>query len=211
MIHKKGFSFIETIVTIVVLSTSLLYIYSSYSNIITNEERRLTFDDIAYIYKTDYVKKYLESNVNIERIKTNDLASTNSYVLTIGPNYGNLSTNPNVSTELEAIMNGFHIYRIVIVDAQIFEDCTFSDQDTNKCVVSGDCKCFNSKENITINMQNYLKSLNSSENTYYLAIEYSEKLDDNGKIVNCIPNSEDTRTDKGYRNCNFSYYSSLGI
>ena len=209
MLHKKGFSFIETIVTIVVLSTSLLYLYSSYSNIITNEERRLTYDDVSYIYKTNYVKKYLESYTNIERIKETDFANVNSYVLTIGSNYGNLSTNSNVSTELETIMNGFHIYRIVLVDAHIFLDCTFSDRDTTKCVAEGDCKCFNSKENITSNMQNYLKSLNSTENAYYLAIEYSEKLDNSGRIITCIPVSNNV--DGVYRNCDFSYFSSIGI
>ena len=48
--NKKGFAFIETIITIVILSSALLYLYSSYSAIISEEETRLHYDDVAYIY-----------------------------------------------------------------------------------------------------------------------------------------------------------------
>ena len=41
MKKKNGFAFIETIVTIVILSAALIYLYSSYSAIITEEERRV--------------------------------------------------------------------------------------------------------------------------------------------------------------------------
>ena len=66
---KKGFAFIETIITVVLLSTSLLYLYNSYSSIISGEETRLYYDDPAYIYKTNYVRKFLEENTDIENVK----------------------------------------------------------------------------------------------------------------------------------------------
>ena len=44
---NRGFIIIETIITVVVLSTSLLYLYSSYSSIINREETRLYYDDVA--------------------------------------------------------------------------------------------------------------------------------------------------------------------
>ena len=54
--NKKGFVLIETIVTVVVLTTSLLYLYNSYSSIIANENTRLYYDDVAYIYKANYIR-----------------------------------------------------------------------------------------------------------------------------------------------------------
>lgn len=206
---KNGFSFIETIVTVVVLSTSLLYLYSSYSNIILNEERRLTYDDPAYIYKTSYIKKFIETNTDLERIKTIDFASKDSYVLTINPNYENLSSNPLTSDGLEAIINSYHIYKIVLIDSQIFENCNFTESEN-----ASNIKCRNSKENISTNMQNYLKSLNSDNNDYYIVIEYTEKLDADGKITKCVPIENTTvnnRNETIYKNCDFTYYSSLGI
>ena len=47
---KTGFAFIETIITIVILSASLLYLYNSYDAIISDEEMRLYYDDVAHIY-----------------------------------------------------------------------------------------------------------------------------------------------------------------
>ncbi len=38
---KKGFVFIETIVTVVILCGALIYLHSSYNNIINNEEERV--------------------------------------------------------------------------------------------------------------------------------------------------------------------------
>ena len=46
---KNGFASIETIITIVILASSLLYLYNSYSVILSEEEIRLTYDDAAYI------------------------------------------------------------------------------------------------------------------------------------------------------------------
>ena len=69
MKNKRGFVFVETIITVVVLTTSLLYLYNSYSSIINSEEERLYYDNPAYIYKTNYIRDFLESNSNIDSIK----------------------------------------------------------------------------------------------------------------------------------------------
>ena len=56
--NKKGFVIIETIVTVVVLTTSLLYLYNSYSTIINREEARLNYDDLSYVYRTNYIRNF---------------------------------------------------------------------------------------------------------------------------------------------------------
>ncbi|MEG0977451.1 MAG: hypothetical protein RSF02_02735, partial [Bacilli bacterium] len=63
--NKKGFIFIETVVTVVVLSTSLLLLYSSYSNTIYKEKDKIYYDDLSYIYRTNYIKNFLTQNSNI--------------------------------------------------------------------------------------------------------------------------------------------------
>ena len=50
--NKKGFVFMETIITIVILSSSLLLIYSSFKNLIVKQKSRIYYDDVVYTYRT---------------------------------------------------------------------------------------------------------------------------------------------------------------
>ena len=58
MKNNKGFVFIETIITIVILTAALLYIYSNFTNILIKEKTRVHYDDVAYIYRTHFIKEY---------------------------------------------------------------------------------------------------------------------------------------------------------
>ena len=64
MKNKRGFVFVETIVTTVVLLSALLFIYGTYSSMIREEKKRLYFDDISYIYKTQIIASILEENID---------------------------------------------------------------------------------------------------------------------------------------------------
>lgn len=192
---NKGFVFIETIITVVVLSTSLLYLYSSYSNIITREETRLYYDDPAYIYRTNYVRKFLEQYTNLEEIKS--YAFNNSYVITIGTGFDNMFTSEqianNMASSMENMINNFRINQMLIVDSYMLDECLGTNDDSTKCKVS--------TSNLSYNMNNYIKTLNELDYNYYLIVEYSEHLS-NGKVSKCVPG-----TDRG---CDL-YYVSLGI
>ena len=61
MKNKKGFIFIETIIVTTVLLASLMLIYAMYTASIGSENRRIRYDDVAKLYETYYVKKYLDS------------------------------------------------------------------------------------------------------------------------------------------------------
>ena len=50
--NKKGFMFVETIITATILIVALVAVYVSYSSFIVSEKRRLYYDDMSYIYKT---------------------------------------------------------------------------------------------------------------------------------------------------------------
>lgn len=57
---KKGFVFLETIIVIVLLSTSLIGIYSLTTKITTNIENRKYFDNVSDIYKTKIIREDLQ-------------------------------------------------------------------------------------------------------------------------------------------------------
>ena len=111
---KNGFTFIETIVTVVVLSTSLLYLYNSYSSIINDEEKRLYYDDVSYIYRTNYVRRFLEEYSNIESLK---LSFNNTYIVTIGYDFQGLfsDNNMHMNESLAKIINNFNINQMLII------------------------------------------------------------------------------------------------
>lgn len=192
---NRGFVFIETIITVVVLSTSLLYLYSSYSNIINREETRLYYDDPAYIYRTNYVRKFIEEYTDIAGIKT--FAFADSYLVTVGSGFDGMFTSEqianNMMLSMETMINNFHINRMVIIDSDMFDDCWGTSSDTDKCKVS--------MSNLSYNMQNYLRTLNEMDYSYYLVVEYSEYIDD-GQVKRCIPGMN--------VGCSL-YYVSLGI
>ena len=194
-LKNKGFVFIETIVTVLVLSTSLLYLYNSYNNIIDKEETRVYYDDVAYIYKTNYIKRFLEENANIEYVKSE--AFKESYVTSIGNAFDNFFNEAqlaeNMNNTLENILNNFRVNQMFLVKRNYIDECDGSE-------TSGKCY-FNATDN-AYNLTNYIKSINDTKHDYYLVVEYSEKVDDTGKITKCTP-----RVDTNCRN----YFVSLGL
>ena len=82
---QKGFVFVETIVVIVILSLGLVMVYQSFLNVLTNNKRRASYNDIAYIYRTYYIEDFI-SSLNIEGYLDYYLgeevrdAATNAYV-----------------------------------------------------------------------------------------------------------------------------------
>ncbi len=57
---KKGFALLETIIVITFLSVSLLLLYGTFSNMVSNSKKNILYDDAANIYKAYYLKEYLK-------------------------------------------------------------------------------------------------------------------------------------------------------
>ena len=51
---KNGFVFVETMITVVILSTALLILYNLFTNILVKERRKSYFDDPIYTYRANY-------------------------------------------------------------------------------------------------------------------------------------------------------------
>ncbi|MBE6140528.1 MAG: hypothetical protein E7172_03210 [Firmicutes bacterium] len=175
--NKKGFVFIETIITVVVLSAALILVYNSYSSAIFDEKERLYYDDTAYIYKTHFLREFLKSNTNMTVFK--EYVLTNSFIITIGPEFDMMFTDAqkanNMKTVLENIYRDFNIYQMAIVNGSEFENCIINDN------TSDDAKCM-----VSPSLEKYIRSLNFESNQYYLIVEYT--IDKSGDLaVSCIP------------------------
>lgn len=69
MKKKKGFVFVETLVVVAVLTTSLLMLYSTYSAVIQKEKTRIKYNDSVYLYRTYYIEKFFR-NFRLDIIAT---------------------------------------------------------------------------------------------------------------------------------------------
>lgn len=188
---KNGFAFIETIITVVILSASLIFIYSSYNAVINEEEKRIYYDDVAYIYKTNYVKRFLQEYSEIESIK-NYAFPEHTYIVTIGAGYDALFKDSKMNNSLESIINNFHINQMILLKSQMFDDC-----------VGESDYCNQELEKLSYNMRSYVNTLDETDFSYYLVVEYAEKYDgESSKYVKCTPGID--------TNCT-TYYVSLGV
>lgn len=187
---KSGFAFIETIITIVILSSTLLYLYHTYSAIITEEEKRLYYDDPAFIYKGNYIRNFLNEHSSLDLVK--ELAFKNTYIVTIGSGYEGLFSD-NYGEAFESLVTTFKVHRTLIIDAKIKEGC-----------ISNNSLCENSFDNVGYNLKNYINSINL-DSDYYLVLEIGVRSRDVGELKKgaaCVPNTD--------KYCD-AYYVSLEI
>lgn len=82
--NKKGFVFIEMIITTVVLLIALLVLYKVYNRAINDEKKRLYFDDISYIYKSELVRDIIIDSIDYNNFYKNVNNNSNGYVYLFG-------------------------------------------------------------------------------------------------------------------------------
>lgn len=176
MKKKKGFVFIETIVVVSVLLAGLMYLYSAFVSFSNNEKRRVLYDDVSYLYKTYYIKNFLE-NQRLDRL-TNLL------------DYGNRTDNAQY-------IIGFDCTSEVFLNKErgLCENLKLSLHISNFYVTFYDLSplqaCANTNEGLCRNFSRYgaefnlyIKTLGGSggsDKGYRLIVEY----EDNGKGESC--------------------------
>ena len=69
---KKGFALLETLIVITFLMVSLLLLYGTFSNMLSNSKKNILYDNASNIYKAYYVKEYLSLGA-LQNIETNDI------------------------------------------------------------------------------------------------------------------------------------------
>lgn len=77
--QNKGFIFIETVIVLVVLSASLIGLYSSFSSVINTLENRKKYDNINDIYKVNIISEIL-TNVPSDTYTIIDSSSCQNYM-----------------------------------------------------------------------------------------------------------------------------------
>lgn len=74
--HNRAFVLMETIVVITVLCIILIVLFAAYSKILVDVEARSYHDNTEYIYKSQVIRKFLESRLDIVNFMGNKYVST---------------------------------------------------------------------------------------------------------------------------------------
>lgn len=172
MKNKMGFVLIETIVTITVLAASLLYVYSSFNSILIKEKARIHYDDVAYLYRTYYIKEFFET---YELNYVLSLLNDENPAIIIGCDYeGMFNEDENAKNQCNYLVQGLNVSKIVIAlnDFDYVKNC---DDRSNKCLYLN---------NFSAEQRSYLQSLGkmNERHEYILVIEFLEE-DDSSNLV----------------------------
>lgn len=192
---KNGFVFVETIVAIIILASSLLLLYSSFTNILQSEKTRVYYDDVTYIYRTNYIKKILlETNLSnaVEDLKSD---SSTLFFKNIGLDTENLFTGSTKRNFLEHLLEVYEVRDLFIVKTNKIDNLKYCNAD---CALKGKCSGlanYNNCNLLYLNLSdealNFMKTLYVIEGDYILVAEYES-------------------CDKANSNCR-SYFSWVGI
>ena len=90
---KKGFALLETLIVISFLAVSLLLLYNTFIDVRRNAKKNYLYDDVANIYKTYYIKEYLEKNGLSDYFNNKDIQK----VVINNDGFNELITNLNVT------------------------------------------------------------------------------------------------------------------
>ncbi len=181
---KNGFIFVETIVAIVVLTSSLLLLYSSFSKILQSEKTRIYYDDISYIYRTHYINERL-NKLNISSVKDN--ITDDKFFMMIGLETENLFNGyENNKNYISNLLNDFEVKEMIMIKENKIDNlkkCSI------ECSLNTSCQDYEACNNLYINLSdemiNYLKTLYIDVScTYVLVVEYETCNKDNTSCQN---------------------------
>lgn len=184
--NRKGFVFTETIVAIVILTSALLLIYTSFNNVLQSEKVRVDYDDVAYIYRTYYIKNILTS-LNINGVLQDLNNNENKYFTTIGIETNTLFENNNNYRNLLAnILQNYDVNTQMVIlkkdKINKLKECNLTCASSSTCSTSETCNSFFSE--LTEEMRDYIRTIDvgiKCDNV--LAIEY-ETCQDNDICYN---------------------------
>ncbi len=189
---KKGFVFVETIITIVFLAAAMLILYSSYRSAITEEKEKIYYDDISYLYRNYYLADFLINKTEIHNLKSENF--NNKYTIDITSDHSLLFSEYQESLgypeELKSIEERFNVNKMLIVSDDVIVECTNSEKE----------ECKKSYEGLSDGLSDYIKTMDIGTReinkageelkNYFLVTEYREKEKD-GELNYCGIDEED--------------------
>ena len=172
---KNGFAFVETIVSVVILASVLLLLYTTFNKTLQIERTRVYYDDINYIYRTWYLKEQVKS-LNFDAV-INELNNDNSrYYLNVGSETESLFHNfENKKTYISDIVNDFDVVNMIVVKENKLDDI-------KKCVKSTSIGCIGLSQDMII----YLGSIYVEDipSVYVYVVEYESCNENNENCHN---------------------------
>ena len=187
--NNKGFMFIETIVMVVILSVGLLVLYSAFNNSMSQEKRKLAYDDTPYIYKTYYLAKFLQDNTSINNVDS--ILGEDNYAILGEYNSIFQNVDNDVVSKFLSIKEDYHMNNILLISSDLIKN------NSNNFLTNTE---FQFLQN---NFKYYIMSLNKKNpniEKYFIVVEFGEKVTSDGNVESCYPN-------KANRDCKASYAS----
>ena len=170
MVKKNGFVFVETILSIIILTTALIVLYTSFNKILQAEKTRIYYDDVNYIYRTMYIKNYLNNKVNLAAV-INEVTN-NENIYQIGTETSFLFSDEFGMDDEENIefyntlRNDFEVNSLLLIKRSLLSGLKGCTDDTYTTL----CTDFMSK---SMGMKAYIKTLSiDSKYDFILAAEY---------------------------------------
>ena len=166
--NKKGFIYIETIITTVVLLTSLILLYSAFSTTLNIEKKRLYYDDIAYIYKTQVIANTVRNTLRSDGLLNDDTKYLNFF------NYGSniFVDNGERLRQLYNVYNYESLIYLQISDITSLKQCL-------KNLNYSNSKCKNALNSLDAFSTENLKD-------YLLALDVDSTAGSNGILISII-------------------------
>ena len=230
---KNGFVFVETVIVIVLLTIGMIMIYSSFSQVLNNTKRRVTYDDVAFIYRSYYIQDFISSldieeyvsrnlNENNKIVKFN--CENNDYLFKIDSN--NISNNEfPISQDVKKSFCA-NIYSLFDVSAIYITEYNVSD--LKRCTttagkISSSCtpSIRNSLSDLKTGTIYYLRSLSGKDeeqDSYRLIIVYNDKQIESDSNITKVKVNDEYKCPDGYidgtnntclRTINRSFYSNI--
>lgn len=170
MKKKKGFVFVETLVVVAVLTTSLLMLYSTYSAVIQKEKTRIKYNDSVYLYRTYYLEKFFQNfRLDIVASRLNNSDSSRYLMLSSFGCSADIFVNEEDNLGMcEVLLQNAHVNNLYLAYNDLSKLQTCENQ-------SGLCEAL-----VQVNPQtaDYLKTIGGSGKTgYRIIVEYAENKD----------------------------------
>lgn len=173
---KNGFAFVETIIAVVVLSTSLLLLYSSFNKVLHTEKTKIYYDDTAFIYRSYYLKNTI-SGLNYNNVVNYLLSNDDEYFVITGSEHTDLIDD--ISDEdiefFNNLINRFNVSQMVFLKENKINDiktCS-NDCDTDDNICKECKRMYNTMSDDCDDFINYIKTVFVDVSSdYILAVEY---------------------------------------
>ncbi len=209
--NKKGFVFVETIIVIAVLITALLLIYAGFVSVLNNEKVHSYYDDPVYLYRSIYLKTFLEKNntsVLFSGVDENGIIRFNCNYQGLIEDYGDVSLNTNAFCE--TLLSAINVDSLYLTQYNIndYKNCPNFYSENSSITPSEMClKLENLMDYPTYDYFRTLRSYGDENNLisgYRMILVYRNLLSD---VEECAANDTVCRENEYYEN----YYTSLKL